>query len=189
MEPDASVHALIWPEQTYISHSCSGTPYWVDSPCSGAISYASRHKLPDFGAVMGLISLGWNKFQPQCQHKRTWLKVTSSLVHVETMFGTLSLAVKELGKISGLNKEALFYSSFFPFLQTGSVFIASEGGFLHRPAEQIKTDGGTGVQWLTKGFWVWFQLRPFLVLPPGNPFSSHSPELCTVVRLEATNCP
>lgn len=38
---------------------------------SGAISYASRHNLYDFGAVMGLISLGWNKFHPERQRKRT----------------------------------------------------------------------------------------------------------------------
>lgn len=91
---------------------------------SGAVSYASGHDLYDFGTVMGLISLGWNKFQPECQGERMWLKVTSSLVHFETMFGTLSLSVKEVGKTSGLNTEALFYSS----------FVQEQLSFRHEPS-------------------------------------------------------
>lgn len=37
---------------------------------SAAISYASGHNLYDFEVVMGLIFLGWNKFQPECQRKK-----------------------------------------------------------------------------------------------------------------------
>lgn len=107
-------------------------------PHSGAISYASGHNLYDFEAVMGLIFLGWNKFQPECQRKGTWLKLTSLLVHFQTMLRTLSWAVKEPWRISGSNAEDLSSSSFVQkqrFLQTRSIFAAFDEGFPARPAK------------------------------------------------------